>query len=491
MAYTTIDKSSSHFKNFTWSGDGNNTRSFTGVGFQPDFSWKKERNVNYSIAHMLYDSVRGIGLDKHLNSASNAVEGDGNDDTFGYFSSFDTDGFSVQNGSSGTDYVNNSSNTYVTWNWLAGGTAPSQTYTVKVVSDGGNKYRFDDFGTSAVTLDLQEGGTYTFDASDSSVSSHPFVLGTSSGVDGSYSTGVTYQLDGVSKTYSQYTSGFASATTRKLIITVAASAPTLYYNCSVHSGMGGSINTNSTHGSSNFSGSVQTTVSTNTTAGMSVVKFTGTGSAATIGHGLGAVPTFIMVKRLSGATGEWVCHHTSLGNAKSILLNGAAASYTSSNWNSTTPTNSVISLGSGGVDANISGANYIAYCFASTIGFSKAGKFTSLGQDDGTFVYTGFKPSFVMMKPDVTDGWANWYIFDTARDHPSLNDTPLYPNLSTREAYYGGSPATNYSQIDMLSNGFKIRRDGSWGVGGSGQVSIYLAFGQTIVGSNNVPATAQ
>ena len=100
-----------------------------------------------------------------------------------------------------------------------GGTSPSKTYTVKVVSDSGNKYRFDDFGTSAVTLDLQEGGTYTFDGSDSSVNSHPFVLGTSSGTDGSYSTGVTYQLDGVSKTYSQYTSGFASATTRKLIIT--------------------------------------------------------------------------------------------------------------------------------------------------------------------------------------------------------------------------------------------------------------------------------
>ena len=89
------------------------------------------------------------------------------------------------------------------------------------------------------------------------MNSHPFVLGTSSGTDGSYSTGVTYKLDGVTKTYSQYTSGFSSATTRQLIITVAASAPTLYYNCSVHSGMGGAINTNSTFGSSNFGGSAQ------------------------------------------------------------------------------------------------------------------------------------------------------------------------------------------------------------------------------------------
>jgi len=485
MAYTTADKSSSHFKTLLWTGDGNNTRSLTGVGFQPDLTWKKERNVNYSIAHMLYDSVRGIGLDKHLSSASNAVEGDGNDDTYGYFTSFDSDGFSVQNGSSGTDYVNNASNNYVTWNWLAGGTAPSQTYTVKVVSDSGNKYRFDDFGTSAVTLDLQEGGTYTFDASDSSVSSHPFVLGTSSGTDGSYSTGVTYQLDGVSKTYSQYTSGFASATTRKLIITVAASAPTLYYNCSVHSGMGGAINTNSTHGSSNFSGTYQSLVSANSTSGMSVVKFTGTGSSGSVGHGLGAAPGMIWVKNL-GATTNWTCYHKDLGTGKYIQLNSTNAAATASGYWATVD-NNVFGVTSGHTTLN---NNYIAYCFANKNGFARSGRFVSVGDDNGAFVYTGFKPSFVMIKPDVTDGWSNWYIFDTARDS-NLNDTPLYSNLATREAYYGGSPASNYSQIDMLSNGFKIRRDGSWGVGGSGQASIYIAFGQSIVGSNNVPATAR
>ena len=106
---------------------------------------------------------------------------------------------------------------------------------------------------SAVTLDLQEGGTYTFDVSDSTMSSHPFVLGTSSGTDGSYSTGVTYKLDGVTKTYSQYTSGFSSATSRQLIITVAVHTniilqlfSSLWY--------GWSINTNSTFGSSNFDG---------------------------------------------------------------------------------------------------------------------------------------------------------------------------------------------------------------------------------------------
>ena len=173
------------------------------------------------------------------------------------------------------------------WSWLMGGTTASQTYKVVVVSDSGNKYRFRNstdtatFGSS-VTLDLQEGGTYTFDVSDSTMSSHAFVLGTSSGVDGSYSTGVTYKLDGVTKTYSQYTSGFSSAFI-KTINYCRLPFTTLYYNCSVHSGMGGQINTNSTHGSSNFDGSIQSLVCANATPGCSIVKYSGTGSSQTIG----------------------------------------------------------------------------------------------------------------------------------------------------------------------------------------------------------------
>ena len=143
------------------------------------------------------------------------------------------------------------------------------------------------------------------------LNSHPFVLGTSSGVDGSYSTGVTYKLDGVTKTYSQYTSGFASATSRQLIITVLVQHTTLYYNCSVHSGMGGSINTNSTFGSSNFDGSIQTLVSANTTAKFSIIKWTGTGSAGTIAHGLGVTPGMIFVKKTS-QTDSWFVYHTYL-----------------------------------------------------------------------------------------------------------------------------------------------------------------------------------
>ena len=182
---------------------------------------------------------------------------------------------------------------------------------MKVVSDSGNKYRFDDFGTSAVTLDLQEGGTYTFDQSDSSNSGHPLRFSTTSngthGGGSEYTTGVT-------------TTGTPGSSGAKTVITVVASAPTLYYYCTQHSGMGGQANTNSTFGSSNFSGSIQSTVSANTTAGFSIVSYTGSGSNATIGHGLGSASDVVIIKERTSA-GEWVFGHTSLGFTKFIEMN--------------------------------------------------------------------------------------------------------------------------------------------------------------------------
>ena len=233
-------------------------------------------------------------------------------------------------------------------------------------------------------------------------------------------------------------------------------------------------------GSANTDGTINSTVSTNTTAGFSIVTYTGYGSASTVGHGLGAVPKMIIVKKRSGSGYDesWYVYHEALGNTHTLGLNSTGGSSDVNVWNDTTPTSSVFSVGND--STNRSGNEFVAYCFAEKTGYSKFGKVISNGSDDGTFSYTGFAPKWVMLKPTVSDGWSNWYIFDTTRD-TNLNDKPLYANLNTREAYYGGSPATNYAQIDMLSNGFKIRRGSAWGGGGNGTELIYMAFGQSIV----------
>jgi len=469
MAYSTIDKSTNYFFTKTYSGTGSSgAKGVTGVGFQPDFLWIKNRDQSQE--HWLADAVRGTT--KFLESdSSNAESSDGATG----LASFDADGFTLGTGSNRT---NQSGSDMVAWNWLAGGTAPTKTYTVKVVSDSGNKYRFDDFGTSAVTLDLQEGGTYTFDVSDSSMNSHPFVLGTSSGTDGSYDTGVTYKLDGVTKTYSQYTSGFSSASSRQLIITVAGSAPTLYYNCSVHSGMGGSINTNATFGSSNFDGSIQTLVSANTTAKFSIIRWTGTGSAGTIAHGLGVTPGMIFVKKTS-QTDSWFVWHTYLGQQGKLNLdNNSAIQNDTGYWNNTLPTNQVFSVTSNGAN-NASGETYIAYCFANVPGYCKIGSYVGNGSADGTFVYTGFKPSFLLHKTTATDGWR---IIDNKRLGYNPNNSLLQPNISQADS--------DQTWHDIMSNGFKLRTTDA-GDNANGTTYIYMAIGQSIVGSNNIPATAR
>jgi len=468
MAYSVINKSTENFNTKIYTGNGSNNHAISGVGHQPDFTWIKNRAADWNI---LTDSLRGVT--KLMYSNSNVAQ----DTDSTYIQSFNSDGFTL---GTNTD-VNDNADNYASWNWKAGGTAPTQTYTVKVVSDGGNKYRFDDFGTSAVTLDLQEGGTYTFDVSDSSMNSHPFVIGTAAnGTE--YSTGVTYKLDGVTKTYSQYTSGFSAATSRQLIITLAASAPALYYWCSAHSGMGGAINTNSTHGSSNFSGSIQSTVSVNATAGFSIVKYTGNAvTGATIGHGLGAKPAAIILKNISPDTASWPIYHHKIGGTGYLALNSNGAVTTSNTrWNDTEPTTSVFTTGSSGdVKGDNSGEPFIAYCFAQVNGFSKFGTYRGNDNANGSFIYTGFKPTFVMIKHD---GSSNWTINDSVRDTNNPNSARLFPNQSVAES-------TGSNSMDLYSNGFKLKStDG--GNNGNGANYYYFAFGQPLVGSNNVPATA-
>ena len=216
MAYTTINKSTDHFNTVTYSNAGDGAKAVTGVGFQPDLVWVKNRTLGYNA--QFHDAVRGASNGALYTNTTAAV------DTGYPFSSFDSDGFTT--GAQGSNESQNSAS-QVAWNWKAGSTAPAITYVVKVVSDSGNKYRFDDFGTSAVTLDLQEGGTYTFDQADSSNSGHPLRFYTASDKSGGeYTTGVT----------TNGTPGSSGAYTQ---IDVDEDTPSiLYYQCSSHAYMG-------------------------------------------------------------------------------------------------------------------------------------------------------------------------------------------------------------------------------------------------------------
>jgi hypothetical protein len=200
-------------------------------------------------------------------------------------------------------------------------------------------------------------------------------------------------------------------------------------------------------GSSNTSGSITSTVSANTTAGMSIVKWTGTAANATVGHGLGAVPKFIITKANTQVT-EWPVYHASLANTEYVVLNTTAAKATGATyWNSTTPTSTVFSLGSSTNTNNTNGM--IAYCFAEVSGFSKFGSYTGNGSADGPFVWCGFRPKWLLIKGATSAG--DWRLIDTARD--TYNDgTPtfLYPSLTL------GDDASGLV-IDVLSNGFKVR----------------------------------
>ena len=470
----TIKLPNKHFAAFTYTGTGtsgdvvNITNS--NVDFTPDWVWVKTRDVTND--HILSDSVRGGNI---YNVSSENYADQTNTQKIRAF---------IQNGfESGTDGDTNwsGSRPFVAWNWNAGGT-DSATYRVVVVSDSGNKYRFRNsantttFAQSAVTLNLAEGGTYTFDQSDSSMSSHPMKLSTTAngthGGGSSYNTGVTYELDGSTVTESAFVSGFSSATSRKLIITVAASAPTLYYFCHYHSGMGGQANTNSTLGSTNFDGTSLSVVKTNTTAGVSIVTYTGTGSLATVGHGLGVAPQVVFTKSRS-ATGNWGTLHTvgdpTAENRINLDDNGGYSSYQGNYlWNDTVPTSSVFTVKQDST-TNGSSVTYVAYVFSAVEGYSKFGKYTGNGSSDGPFIFTGFRSAFLMIKNTARS--SPWYIFDTKRD-------PKNEALRTLRADVANAEATDSTFLDINSNGFKLRNSGSFR-NGSGEKIIYYAFAES------------
>ena len=234
--------------------------------------------------------------------------------------------------------------------------------------------------------------------------------------------------------------------------------------------------------SENTQGDITSQVSANTTAGFSIVSYTGTGSDGTIGHGLGATPDIMIIKDRDSGTSNWVVYTTLIdGSMDYLILESTSAKGDSG---ATAPTSTLINIPSG-TNVNASGNRYIAYCFANKKGFSKFGTYTGNGSADGTFVYTGFKPAFVIVKRTDSSTNGNWVMHDSARGGSNVIDARLFPNTSDAESSNGNGA------IDFLSNGFKYRTS-SDGQNGSGNAMIYMAFAENpLVGTNNIPATAR
>ena len=235
--------------------------------------------------------------------------------------------------------------------------------------------------------------------------------------------------------------------------------------------------------SSTSVGSIDSAGSVNTTAGFSITSYTGTGSAGTIAHGLGATPAMIIFKNLSRAT-NWLVYHKDIAATKFLYLNATDQAGTDSgHFNDTEPTSSVFSVG------NANGTNYdseahIAYCFAEKKGYSHFGTYLGNNLADGSFVYLGFKPAFLIIKitDTQTDGWI---MQDNKRDTSNAaTSTRFRANTSAAEF-------TSANEIDFLSNGFKCRGDDGE-FNGNGVKYVYMAFAENpFVTSKGVPTTAR
>jgi len=355
MADSSITKPTDYFNTVTWSGTSA-TQSITGVGFQPDFLWVKARSQAYQ--HSLRDVIRGST--KTLRSNGTNIEATQSDSV----TSFDSDGFTL--GADTSSFVNDSTATYVGWNWLASNTTASNT-----------------------------------------------------------------------------------------------------------------------------DGDITSTVSANTTAGFSIVSYTGSGTISdTVGHGLGTTPNVVIIKNRDTGTSGWNVHHSSLSSGYNLQLQSTGAQFNSSGQGHIgtvgSSTFGFVAGSSGNDQVNDSSEKYIAYCFAEKKGHSKFGSYTGNGNADGTFVYLGFRPAWVMLKE--TSGTSDWSMYDNKREPFNVADSTLEANTSDAEAVVSGRP------IDILSNGFKLRGNSSF-TNESGQTYIYMAFAENpFVGNDSgtaVPVVAR
>ena len=471
----TIKLPNQHFDVVRYVGN-NSTNAITSYQFAPDFVWIKNNDLaNESSIH---DTLRGPN--KALRTVVVGAEqaSSQNDGLV----SFDSNGFTLgDNSSSPQPDINYNVSNYTSYGWNGGG-AESKTYKVKVVADstdyghgtGSNKYQFfksdgtTGFGTNGVDLDLEEGGTYIFDWSDSSAQNHPIRFSLTN--DGTHSSGTSAG--------SEYTTGVVKDDSAyKTTITIASGVANLFYYCQNHSGMGAEIYTNTTKGSSNFDGSIKSLVKANPSAGFSIVAYTGNGNTSantTIGHGLGVSPDLIITK-MRTATGTdfgWSTWHHKLlhgsyGQDVGIWLNKTDgqnpamwAGY--SNFSSTVFTPADLNYN------NVNTAKYVNYLFSEVEGYSRFGKYTGNGSSNGPFVFCGFRPAFLLVK--IFSTTQAWTLVDFKRDVDNPTNYEFYPDLTQGDGVYTG--------FDLLSNGFKLRGTNTW-QNQSGQNFIFIAFAES------------
>jgi hypothetical protein len=218
---------------------------------------------------------------------------------------------------------------------------------------------------------------------------------------------------------------------------------------------------------SNTNGSITSTVSANTTAGFSIVTYTGNGSTGTVGHGLGVAPSLVIAKTRS-VVYDWYVYHGSIPATQTLFLDLTLAATTATAWNNTAPTRSVFSVGSSN-GTNQNGTTMVAYCWAAVPGYSAFGSYTGNGSSDGPFIYTGFRPRYILIKR--TDSTGDWVVQDTSRSPYNVADNALFPNLSNAE-----SVSVGYI-TDFLSNGFKIRNT-ALNENVNGATYVYIAFAE-------------
>jgi len=286
----------------------------------------------------------------------------------------------------------------------------------------------------------------------------------------------TLSSDGNSAEVTDKDDGHLDAFTSDGFTVGAGSSSDARVNDGSHTYVAWNWKANGSSTTTNNDGATTSYISHNSTAQFSIIKYTGTGSNTNIGHGLNGTPDCFITKGYSGAT-DWHLWNNSFSANQRIKLNSTGGVSTNTSIFPTLPDATKIYLGSGG-DVNQSGIYYICYAWKNVAGYSKFGSYVGNNNANGSFIYTGFKPSFVVIKK--TNDANDWFIQDNKRLGYNPSNSYLEANTNLAEQ--------TETDIDILSNGFKCR---STGGGHNNGNYIYMAFGQSIVGSNNIPATAR